>query len=222
MTLGPEACALVEVGRAAFCPDVRDRTRLLEALRARIEGAPHGHGESEMPSSAALGGGWPARVVMLLGVVLLGGLALDFPGEEAWNAIDGPPVMAPPPRTTPVTVALDAHTPLASPRVAASPEPARALGARRPADHLAEEVSILARAESELNSGRFASALSLLDEHRRRFPQGTLTEERVAARVSALCALGRGAEAESALQRLPPGSLHGGRAREACARGAPR
>jgi len=50
---------------------------------------------------------------------------------------------------------------------------------------------LLEAAQRELASGRAASALSLLDEHARRFPAGALSEERIAARVLSLCALGR-------------------------------
>jgi hypothetical protein len=40
--------------------------------------------------------------------------------------------------------------------------------------------------------------MSRLEDHAARFPQGALTEERSAARVHALCAQGRGAEARAA------------------------
>jgi hypothetical protein len=97
---------------------------------------------------------------------------------------------------------------------------ARSSAQLRASDQLAEEVRILSRAETELHAGRFAGALRLLDEHQRRFPRGTLAEERLGARARVLCALGRLAEASDELRQLAPGSLHEGRAREACARAA--
>jgi hypothetical protein len=87
----------------------------------------------------------------------------------------------------------------------------------RSRDSLSEEVAILSRAETELHSGRPEAALKTLSEHERRFPRGILKEERIAARIQALCALGRGSEANGLLARLKPGSLHGETSRQACA-----
>ena len=56
----------------------------------------------------------------------------------------------------------------------------------------------------------------LLNEHERRFGNGLLAEERIAARIQALCALGRTTEADAQLARLSPKSLHGEPARQAC------
>jgi hypothetical protein len=86
-------------------------------------------------------------------------------------------------------------------------------------DRLKEEVAILSRAESERHARRFASALNLLEEHRRKFPRGSLSQERMAARIRVLCGLGRVTEAEAelaALKRASPSSLHLP-ARAACA-----
>jgi hypothetical protein len=84
---------------------------------------------------------------------------------------------------------------------------------------LAQEVAILSRAGTELHAGRPAAALEVLDEHQRKFPRGVLTQERGAARIQALCALGRMKEARAGLARLArafPGSPHVARARKAC------
>jgi hypothetical protein len=103
----------------------------------------------------------------------------------------------------------------AQPSPSATPQlPAGALGRRR--DNLSEEVAILSRAEEELHGGRARNALILLNEHERKYRHGALTEERIAARIQALCALGRGTEADSLLHQLPPKSLHGGPTGQAC------
>jgi hypothetical protein len=102
---------------------------------------------------------------------------------------------------------------------APAPVPARPVPPRRAHDGLSDEIAILSRAETELHSGRPESALKALDEHERRFPNGVLAEERTAARVQALCALGRTAEADAELARLArisPHSAHEERARQAC------
>lgn len=60
---------------------------------------------------------------------------------------------------------------------------------------LGRETFLLRRADEELQAGHAASALDLLNEHARLFPHGILSEERSAERVTALCNLGRIAEA---------------------------
>jgi outer membrane protein assembly factor BamD (BamD/ComL family) len=74
---------------------------------------------------------------------------------------------------------------------------------RRPAsDSLAEEVSLVSKAEQRLYAGYADDALKILAEHERRFPNGTLAEQRMAARVQSLCTLGRIAEAKIDLAKL--------------------
>jgi outer membrane protein assembly factor BamD (BamD/ComL family) len=93
-----------------------------------------------------------------------------------------------------------------------------------PADSLAEEVRLLAKAEADLSSGRFGEAARTLSEHERRFPMGELAEERMAARIQALCALGRTDEATAALAKLArafPRSSHLDGVEKACGIGAP-
>jgi len=88
-----------------------------------------------------------------------------------------------------------------------------------PADRFAEEVAILSKATSELRAGRANDGLKLLEEHERKFPSGRLAEERRAARIQALCALGKLPEAEAELARLKassPRSPHLARAQRAC------
>ncbi len=79
----------------------------------------------------------------------------------------------------------------------------------------------MSRAETDLHGGRPESALKALDEHERKFGNGVLAEERTAARIQALCALGRTAEADTQLARLirtSPNSPHTQRALQACAK----
>jgi hypothetical protein len=77
-----------------------------------------------------------------------------------------------------------------------------------PAD-LAVELALLGTAQRELAAGRAERALERLTEHEQRFPSGALLGERLAARVFALCALGRNAEARLAaleFERVAKGS----------------
>jgi hypothetical protein len=73
-------------------------------------------------------------------------------------------------------------------------------------------VAILSQAERALSAGQYQVALRSLDEHRRKFPNGALAQERIAARVQALCGLGRTSDAQAELARLArlsPKSPHG-------------
>jgi hypothetical protein len=74
---------------------------------------------------------------------------------------------------------------------------------------LAAELALLGAAQRELAAGHAERALERLTEHQRSFPYGALLGERLAARVFALCALGRNAEARLArheFERDAPGS----------------
>jgi hypothetical protein len=77
-------------------------------------------------------------------------------------------------------------------------------------------VALLSRATSALRAGRAAEALKALDEHRRKFPNGTLSEERRAARAQALCSLGRIDEGRAELSLLAPRSPAAARASQVC------
>jgi hypothetical protein len=74
---------------------------------------------------------------------------------------------------------------------------------------LTQELDLLGTAQRELAAGRAEQALAWLGKHERRFPSGALRGERLAARVFALCALGRTEEATRAtreFERAAPGS----------------
>ena len=82
------------------------------------------------------------------------------------------------------------------------------------------EVQLLEDAHRELSAGRAARALALLDEHGARFPSGELRGERMAARVFALCELGRIDEARRAAElflAFAPSSPLVPRVRASCA-----
>lgn len=217
-TFGPEARALFEAGRDALHPTAADRERNLAALRALtgdlVEGA-----AAAAPSAF----GWPAISATVLGLAVAGGLLVySFQNSEATmpvapKAALAVQALAAARPTLPAPVAEPTSTPVLSP-----PPEARAPAKRGSSERLAEEVAILSRAETDLHAGRFADALRLLGEHERKFPRGTLVQERVAARVRALCALGRVKDADAELVRVSPGSLHEGRLREACGASARR
>jgi hypothetical protein len=98
----------------------------------------------------------------------------------------------------------------------------RAPSAPRSLDSLAEEVALLSQASADLHAGRPTAALTVLDEHQRKFPHGGLVQERTSARIQALCALGRMTDAQAELARFArtsPNSPHLARTRKACGSG---
>jgi hypothetical protein len=213
--LGPEAQQLIQAGRSALRPSVADRERIAAALRAR-------GGLFAGPALAA-----PARVGWLpvsATVVGLGAVGLLVAaGALQRTTAPAPAAVAPASTSAPRASELaDARPhdaaealPKVEPRHRAEAKPKRA-AAKPAADRLSEEVEVLSRAQTEMHAGRFGAALTLLEQHARSFPRGTLAPERRAARVQALCALGHRTEADAELTRLAPGSLHEARAREAC------
>lgn len=225
LELGPQARALFEAERGALRPTSADRKRIAVALSARLGAGAFPFGLDAPPASspAPASGhwfGWPAISVMA-GVVVSGGLAL--------STLRASELKAPPVVITTAQAALPAPSAPPAPTApapeveAATPPGAGAASAgRRAPDRLAEEVAILSRAETELHAGRYQGALRVLEEYERKFHNGKLAQERAAARILALCGLGRTTEANAALARLSRGSLHAGTAREACAKGTQR
>jgi hypothetical protein len=135
-------------------------------------------------------------------------------------AASSPPAEPAPPSLTPSPIANDpANEPARSEPASSSPRSGARSTTGAASDSLAEEVRLLSRAERQLNDGLGEDALATLGEHERRFPRGALAEERMAARVEALCALGRIAEARTSLGRLArafPKSGHLDSARRFC------
>jgi hypothetical protein len=225
MKLSPEAQDLVSAVKRAYQPSDGDRARVLEALRGRLgDAAVLGDGVAQ--SSAAAHRLWsPGAGLSVAGLLVLGGGALWLalragPGSPVAPPRAESPVAAPAP--PPSAVEAPASVPSESPPESTEPpatQPSVARPARRVRDALAEEVAIMSRAETDLHGGRPESALKALAEHQRKFGNGVLAEERTAARIQALCALGRTAEADTELGRLvrtSPNSPHTKRALQAC------
>jgi len=218
MELGAEARRLLAAGRGALKPTGADRERVFQALQARIGAGATGGGAS--PSAAHAGGSaWATLPAVIAGFGIVGALVFTLPSRPEVTVPPAPRAVAAP---TPVAVLPTANVPETPPAIAPAPAAPEEhpRSARRPSDRLAEEVAILSRAEKDLHAGRFGSALRALGEHQSRFPNGALSQERLAARVHVLCAMGRTSEAEAELarlRRLSPKSPHADRAGDACA-----
>ena len=87
-------------------------------------------------------------------------------------------------------------------------------------EHLGGELPLIEQAQQALQEGNPQRTLSLLGEHERKFPNGMLSEERLAGKALALCQLGQVAEARRAadvLRRSNPHSPLWPRVVKACA-----
>ncbi|MGC4068473.1 MAG: hypothetical protein QM784_28265 [Polyangiaceae bacterium] len=227
--LSPELQQLVQAGKVAVQPSDADRARVYRSLELRL-----GLADGAMGVTGASVGDERARGISLkVASLVSAGVMLVVGGgaflHSTFRQVERPPVVPTvmtvvrplsEAKATPAPVQPGSEV-VAPPQVAsevneAPTKPASPRASSRPHDSLSEEVAIMTRAEKELHAGRAASALSLLSEHERRYKNGLLAEERTAARIQALCALGRVSEANALLGRLSPKSLHGEPARQAC------
>ncbi len=217
--LSPEAQTLVQDGLSVLRPSGDDRARVASRLAERLrDGALITRYAGAVRADA---------VPWQLLATFVGGLGL-LAAASAYHWLSLPPVGTlsaarsfSPRQAAPISVRPAA--PNSAVPAAAAPAPSAALPSpvsrASTSDGLGAEVSILSRAASELRAGRPAAALEALEVHQRRFPAGRLVEERRAARVQALCALGNRVEAAGELERLArafPHSPHVVRARRAC------
>ena len=123
------------------------------------------------------------------------------PAEQAEPVARPPtePPQAQPKATKPTT---KPKRPRAKPAPATPSKPA-------PQSTLAEELRRLQAIRAALRSGNPTRARTLIDAHRRDYPDSTLARERDATEVTALCAEGRTADAErtaSAFSKRYPGT----------------
>ena len=219
--LKPDVASLLRAGRTAFRPQASDRDRVLQSLGQTLGASAllDGPRRTEPPKSPA--GRFPVRTWTLggLGALTVGAGVLlaahpwttapSRPASRVVAAIPAVEPVAPPPAAIPAPPSVEERPAQAA---HASPSPGAS-------DSLPEEVRLLSKAEQQLSAGRDDDALRTLGEHERRFPGGVLAEERMAARVQALCALGRATEARADLARLArayPQSPHLDRARKFC------
>ncbi|HEY5955682.1 MAG TPA: hypothetical protein VIV60_03975 [Polyangiaceae bacterium] len=230
--LSPDLRNLVPAYKGANRPSDADSARVYEALRARLgEAAFLGTESSPMATVTAnkgilLG---KAALMSVTGLALAGGLWLLANRSQQVASLEAKPVEGATVISTPVQLTRTPSSPSVPqshgsqldslPTVGAwitSSDNTRPSAARHARDTLAQEVSLLARAQAAMSSGKPAVALDELNAHERKFGHGLLAEERTAARIQALCVLGRDAEANAQLALLSSKSLHGRHAGQAC------
>jgi len=198
----PEDRALFEDARGAFDPSAADRARVRAALGRRLGAGAGLTATAISAKAAAAGGSLTTAGKILVAIALAGGGVTAVhavassqrpqPVETRASAPRGP--AAAPPRA-PEAPEIPAPSPPPAAPAAVTPRMATA-------DALAIETSLILGAKSAMRSNDAARALSLLDEHQRRFPRGTLAQERSAERIVALCGLGRSREAHDEASRF--------------------
>lgn len=206
----------LDAAREGLEPTAADRARLRRSIAAQIVGiaavtattagasAGTAAGGAAATAGAAAGSSVVAKVVLgAIAVSLAVGLGamvardrgpagpLTVTAAEGGTSLAAPvPVVSAAPIAPRVEVTEPSPPP---PPVAPAAHPAASRAASE--GELTVETRLLARATEALRGGDPRAALALLDEHRRRFPRGILTEERDASRVFALCAMGSEQEA---------------------------
>ncbi len=242
MPLSDEARRIVDDARAAYGPSDEDRARVgamlplhLAAAAGAATAASTGPSATAAPASVLAGKG---VLVGLTALVVVGGASLGYwwsgsgaRGPRAPSAVSA--VSAPAARTT-TQLAPSSSTPSTTVKNSQPQSPARGnrirstlaahaiaakVGVSDPGPDVAGEIALLNEAQRALASGQADRALQILDRHAREFPRGSLAEERAAARIIALCALGRvtAARAETAaFVRQSPESPLVERVRAAC------
>ena len=179
--MGPEPERVLKAGIDAIAPPAGAKQRGWARLQQRIE----------PPRRAWL----PAIVVVAIAAAVLlvwgiaGSIARPRTADEARpEAVD---LAAPPPPVPAVDrpapdVAVPPHVPAPSiaPPTPSSPP------VQTP-DPLAREVTLVERGQRALAEGRFADALQIAREHRRRFSGGALDEDARVLEIAALCRLDR-------------------------------
>lgn len=244
--LSPRARRLIELGRVGDEPDAaaKDRVRSRLLLAAGTAAA----ASATAKTATAAGKLWAgAAMVKIAGGVCAVGIAA---GGATWFAASRAPdpqpqqqVQAPAvrqhaigsgeqPETPVIAVAepeatVEAQRPTRQKAAAIASTSAPMESATAPSEppaapsSLEGEIRLLRDAQAALSRGDASRSLELLEQHQSRYPNGVMSQEREAARVIALCKLGRRdearAEAAHFVEQHPTSPLSA-RVRGSCAR----
>ena len=182
-----ELARLFSVAREATMPDPGAHDRVKAGVARRLA-----------PGAPTARRAWARRTWVGVGIGVLGLGAALWPRVYPRTGSSAPiPALevaprpqivapAPPPETTapaalPVSAEVASPTPLLQPR---KPAPSSTLGV-----DASDELSLVRAMQQALRSGDAGRALALAGEHGRRFPRGTLAEEREGVRAVAQCQL---------------------------------
>ena len=212
---------LFSVAREATMPDSGARDRVRAGLARQL-----------VPSAGAGPRTWARRTWLGVGIGVLGlGATLWLSVEPRTGSRAAIPASAPAP--APATQAMTGAPALEGAPAAAAAKPASvqvasaapSLQLRKPAPSSTpgadppDELGLVRAMQQALRSGDASRALALAGEHTRRFPRGTLAEEREGVRAVAQCQLAAPAARATILQgfaRRHPSSPYETRVKAAC------
>lgn len=220
--------AVLDSARDDATPEQRERleARLGAALGWGAASAAAAKGAAAATTTgAAKGGVLKASLIVTAALAVTAGggvigyraLSSEPTPEPGQVSEPAPPDPTPPPAEE-EAVRLEeppAPEPEAAEAPAEAPAPRRAAQPRAPRDHLASEVALLGEVQRIVDSNP-RRALRLLGQHRRRYPDGTLVEEREFFMVQALWGAGRRDAARGRARRFleaHPSSPHAPRLR---------
>jgi hypothetical protein len=220
MTLSDRSRQIVSNARRAYAPAPTDRQRVRRALAIRlVVGATVASGMASAGSAVSAVASKVAVVGIGAATLVGAGVVAYEVAPRFVGKVRGPTPTAVKPMTDPTPVGALRPQGATPPKTGAeapngaqaigrvesrgrserrateqgsAPSPASASAGRRP--DVEAELVLLGKAQRALSSGAAARALELTEQHARAFPAGTLSEERQATRIVALCALGRVSE----------------------------
>jgi hypothetical protein len=224
--------ALLDAHRAHRRPSPGRADQTWSAIQGRIAaGGPGGGG------ATSVGKGWMLGVAAG-GAVAVGVVAWLLAGSEPSQEVSEAatvrqtlsvkaeqepqptPVAKPLPAEPPAAIAIPERAPEESPRPAqARPRGPKPPSAPSAATDITEELALISSAKALLASGNARGALAKTAEHEKKFPRGSLVDERKLLRIRALCEDGQKelARKEAArFLRRKPGAAISARVREAC------
>jgi hypothetical protein len=215
---------LIREAKPQEAPSAADREQVRRAIEQRLT-------SGDVPRAPATSLSLTSIAIPVLGALCVIGAALALwpeggarrqaPGSSA-PADEVAPLPRPFFQPQPEAQPQPQPQPLPQAQAQARPHPPSAPRIYRPdrSLQLSAEARALAHAQRALRDSAPTRALTLLDEQDREFASGLLSEERAAARVIALCAAGRVAEARqnaSAFTQRYPASPLRARVLAACA-----
>jgi TolA-binding protein len=232
---------IIELARDGYDPPDGAQQRVRLALAAAI-GAPAAGGaltggkaalSSKAPAAIAAKAGWLTLggklTAAVVGMVAAAGIGFAvYTSRAPTPAPVAPPVVAPAPAVAqpPAKAQPQREQPrpeAAAPSVQAAqqaePKPSKPRKVAPPADTLTQEMALLRAASEALAKGDQADALVKLDTHAKRYPNGSLREERDGLRAIAECTRSQNpsTEAATSFAQHYPSSLLTARVKAACA-----
>jgi hypothetical protein len=207
--MSPETRVFLDGVREAEDPSAEDQRRVLSGVRAALAAGAAGTVGTTVSNGSAAGAKAQLPWSLVTGLKLTGVIAgvaavgwaaglLPFSSDTPASPGSAAAPLPRPPAAQEAQRPSASPPPLPAPASVVSTEPLKRAAPRKPLQvpSLREEIELLAEVTRALDRGDGAAALRRLDGHVSADRQ--LLAERQAARIKALCLLGRGREARAA------------------------